>query len=276
MKRVAIAVAGGGTNVIGLRRALRGIRRRLRAANVHVAAMVGTSAGGLAVLAEAFCTEAEDERIDSQLEGACSRDRLIRGGPLTLATKGAWATMEEFKRHAALLLPGDPTLQQARVPVGCVVGDLWTQRPRLLSTWTTPLARAWDVAAATAAIPLVFERQRVRGAGDDHEYVDGGVSKNLAADELDHLGIPVIALRPAILPATAKEPEGPMGRLLATAGLLHHAANHAWESDHPDSVVIDVPGGDGFDFDVDHTEAVRRRRIADEAAEAARLPWGIP
>jgi predicted acylesterase/phospholipase RssA len=274
VKRVAIAVAGGGTNVIGLYRALRVIRRRLAAANVKVAATVGTSAGGLAVLADA--NDTDEERTESQVEGACSRGRLVRGGPLSLAIKGGWATMDEFKRHAQLLMPGDPTLAQAKTPVGVVVGDLVTRRPRLLSSWTTPDARAWDCAAATAAIPLVFERQRVRGCGVDHDFVDGGVAKNLASDELDHLGVPVISIRPRADLADAHEPKGPLGRLLAVASLLHHASNHAWESDHPDSVVVDVPGGDGFDFDVDHAEASRRRRVADIAARAARLPWGIP
>jgi len=273
VKRVAIAVAGGGTNVIGLHRALRGVLRRLDAADVHVAALLGASAGGLASLAVAF--DADEERTDSQLEGACSRGRLIAGGPLTLFTRGAWATMDEFKRHAALILPGDPTLGEAKVAVGCMVADLWTRQPRMLSSWTTPNAKAIDVGGASAAIPLVFERQKVRGIGNDHDHVDGGVVKNLPADEADRFHCPVISLRPAIGPVEAREPKGPLGRMLACAALLHHSANHGWESDHPDSVVIDVPGGDGFDFHVDHTEAVRRRRLGDQAARTARLPWGI-
>lgn len=259
--------------MIGLHRALRGVLRRLARENVQVVALFGASAGGLASLAVAF--GADEERTDSQLEGACSRGRLIAGGPLTLFTRGAWATMDEFRRHAALILPGDPTLGAAKIPVGVMTSDLWTRQPRLLSSWGTPGAKAVDAGGATAAIPLVFERQKVRGVGDDHDHVDGGVVKNLPADEADRFHCPVISLRPAIGPVEAREPKGPLGRMLACAALLHHSANHGWESDHPDSVVIDVPGGDGFDFNVDHTEAVRRRWLGDQAAATARLPWGV-
>jgi predicted acylesterase/phospholipase RssA len=274
MRRVAIAVAGGGTNVIGLHRALRVVMARLAAADVAVAGLFGASAGGLAALAVAFGTD--EQRVDSQLEGACSRGRLVRGGPLTLLARGAWATMDTFKQQAALVLPGDPLLTDATIPVGCMVSDLWTRQPRLLASWSTPHAHAIDVAAATAAIPLVFERQKVRGIGTQHDHVDGGVVKNLPADEADRFGCPVISLRPAVGHHEPREPKGPLGRLLACAELLHHSANHGWESDHPESVVIDVPGGNGFDFDVDHDEAVRRRRVATIAADAARLPWGVP
>lgn len=272
VNRVAIAVAGGGTNVIGLHRALRVVVRRCVDAGVEVAALLGASAGGLSVLSVAF--GADEARVDSQLEGACSRGRLVKGGPLNVVTRGAWATMAEFRRNAELVLPGDPVLSAARIPVGVMTSDLWTRRPRLLASWSTPDVRAVDAGCATACIPLVFERVRVRGLADAHDLVDGGLVKNLPADEADRFGCPVIALRPAIEPPAARRPDGPLGRLMAMAELLHHSANHAWESDHPESIIIDVPGGDGFDFDVTHDEAVRRRKVADAAARAARLPWG--
>jgi hypothetical protein len=80
MRRVAIAVAGGGTNIIGLYKALRVLRRRLAVAGVTIVAEVGSSAGGLAVLADAF--DADEDRAESQIEGASTSPAMI-AAPMT-------------------------------------------------------------------------------------------------------------------------------------------------------------------------------------------------
>jgi predicted acylesterase/phospholipase RssA len=266
---VSLAVTGGGTNVIALAAALYAIVRRLSQERRQVRALVGSSAGGLSVLGAAFGVD--EERLQAQLEGACSRNRLIDGGPHNLVMFGAWASMVEFRRNASLVLGGDARLGDARTPVACMVSDQWTGRPRIVSSWEHPGASAVDLACATAAIPYVFERQKIRGL-DDHHYVDGGVAKNLASDELDRFGCPVVSLRlqsPARLPA---EPRGPLGRLLANAELLMHASNNAWESDHADSIIVDVPGENGLDFDLLREDCVRRRRAGQLAGEGCRLP----
>jgi predicted acylesterase/phospholipase RssA len=266
---VSLAVTGGGTNVIALAAALYAILRRLSQQGRRARALVGSSAGGLSVLGAAFGVD--EERLQAQLEGACSRNRLIGGGPHNLVLLGAWASMTEFRRNAALVLGADARLGDARIPVACMVSDQWTGRPRLVSSWEHPGASAVDLACATAAIPYVFERQKIRGL-DDHHYVDGGVAKNLASDELDRFCCPVVSLRlqtPARAPA---EPSGPLGRLLANAELLMHASNNAWESGHPGSIVVDVPGENGLDFDLSRDDCVRRRRAGQLAGEGCALP----
>jgi len=266
---VSIAVTGGGTNVIPLAAALFAIIRRLVSEGRHPRALVGSSAGGLSVLGAAMGID--EERLQAQLEGACSRGRLIDGGAHNLLTIGAWASMREFRRNAELVIGPDTRLGSARIPVACVVSDQWTGRPRLISSWEHPNVLAVDLACATAAIPYVFERQKIRGL-DDHHYVDGGLAKNLASDELDRFGCPVVSLRLLEQPRVPAEPNGPLGRLLANAELLMHASNHAWESAHPGSIVVDVPGENGFDFDLSRADSVRRRKAGQLAGETCRLP----
>lgn len=270
---VAIAVPGGGTNVITFAAMLYAIIRRLHAAGVPVLGIVGSSAGGLACLAAAFAVD--EERLQAQLEGACSRNRLISGNPLNLLTRGAWATTAELRRNAELILPPKATLGQAKIPVGVVVGDQWTGAPRVISSWEHPNANAVDAGVVTASIPYVFEAGRIRGV-DDHDCVDGGLSANLHSEAMDRFRCPVISIRPLIKPAKPAKPKGALGRLMANARLLHHAANHAWDSDHPQSVYVDVPVSDGFDFDLDRPECLRRRNVGERAGRECRLPGGIP
>lgn len=273
---VCIAASGCGTNVIGIHKGLRGVMRRLArdgSRRRHIKALIGTSGGGLAVLGAAF--GADEERMDSQLEGACSFNRLIAGNPVNLLMRGGWASMDEFRRNAELVLPRGARLGQAKIPVACVVGDTHTGEPRVISSWEHPEVDVIDLAAATAAVPILFEEQRVRGL-DDHDLVDGGVAANLMAEALDRFGVPVISLRPAPAKVKPAKPRGLLGRLIALARLLHHPSNNAWASRHPDSVVVDIPGGDGFDFSLDHDECVRRRKLAEQAVAAASLPGGTP
>lgn len=268
---VSLAVAGGGTNVIPLGAALYAVVRRLLQAHRRVRALVGSSAGGLSVLAAAMGVD--EERFQAQLEGACSRGRLIEGSPVNLVTFGAWASMAEFRRNAELVIGPNTRLGEAKTPVACMVGDHWTGRPRLVSSWDHPDVFAVDLACATAAIPYVFERQKIRGL-DDHHYVDGGLAKNLASDEVDRFGCPVVSLRPVVPEWMPREPKGPLGRLLANATLLQHASNNAWGSAHPESIVVDVPGEDGFDFDLTRADCVRRRAAGQQAGETCKLPGG--
>ena len=273
---VCIAAAGCGTNVIGIHKGLRVVMRRLAvdaSRRRRVRALIGTSGGGLAVLGAAFGVD--EERMDSQLEGASSHNRLIAGNPVNLLMRGGWASMDEFRRNAELVLPAGARLGQAQTPVACVVGDTHTGEPRVISSWEHPDVDVIDLACCTAAVPVLFEEQRCRGL-DDHDYVDGGIAANLMAEALDRFDVPVISLRPAASMAAAAKPKGPLGRLIALARLLHHPSNNAWASRHPDRVVVDIPGGDGFDFSLDHAECARRRKVATLAAEAAHLPGGTP
>lgn len=270
---VCLAVAGGGTNVIPLAAALFAAMRRLAKARRTVKALVGSSAGGLSVLGAAMGVD--EERLQAQLEGACSRGRLVEGSPLNLAMVGAWATMAEFRRNAELVIGADTRLGSARIPVACMVGDHWTGKPLLVSSWEHPDVLAVDLACATSAIPYVFARQQIRGLPDalaTHHYVDGGVAKNLASDELDRFGCPVVSFRPLSMDLPPAEPVGPLGRLLANARLLMHASNNAWESRHPDSVIVDVPCEDGLNFSLSRADCVRRRLAGQRTGEICKLP----
>lgn len=263
--KIALAGQGGGSNVIGMTRAMRVLSRR-----AEIGVGIGTSASGLAILSLALGLD--ETRVDSQLEGACSRNRIVDGGPFNLLRHGAWSDGSEFRRNAALLIDDVAEMGDALFPVACVVADTWTRSAKVFSSWGTPKARVIDVACATAAIPYVFKRVKVRGDGCGHEYVDGGLVKNLASSELDRFGLPVVSLRCGSPDYAPRQPKSAVDRLLANAALLMEASNTAWTSDHPQSVVIDVPAEDGFNFNLTHEDCVRRRRLAENAVRAAVLP----
>jgi predicted acylesterase/phospholipase RssA len=265
---IAIAGQGGGTNVIGLAAAMYGLAKRRR-----VAAIIGTSASGLCALALAMGVD--EERLQSQLEGACSRNRLVGGSVFNLLRFGAWSDGSEFRRNAALLIDDGAEMGDAKIPVACVVADTWTRSARIFSSWSTPKARVLDVACATAAIPYVFQRVRIRGDGCGHEYVDGGLVKNLAARDVDRFCLPVVSLRCVGGGVEfARQPRNAAERFLANAELLMEASNTAWESRHPRSVIVDVPAEDGFDFNLVHEDCLRRRRKGALAVSRAPLPGG--
>ena len=263
---IAIAGQGGGTNVIGLAAAMYGLARRR-----EIGVGVGTSASGLAVLA--LCLGVDEERLQSQLEGACSRGRLIQGSPFNLLRHGAWSDGAEFRRNAGLLIDDKAEMGDAKIPVACVVADTWTRTARLFSSWGTPRANVLDVACATAAIPYVFKRVRIRGDVLGHEYVDGGLVKNLASRDADRFGLPVVSLRGVDSGIeTARRPANAAERFMANAALLMQASNTAWESRHPRSITIDIPMEDGFNFNLERKDCVRRRKTGADAVARARLP----
>lgn len=266
---IDVVVAGGGSNVCGLAGALYTANARRRIARV-----AGTSAGGLAALALAFGVE--EVRFRSQLEGSLDGDRLLDGSAFGIMRRFGWCKGEALRRAAGILVGEFTRLGDAKIPVAVVVADLYERRPRVLSSWGTPDVFAVDAAVATAAIPFVFQAQRIRGIGNDHLYVDGGTVKNAAFDLFDDAPTrPTVGIRPRagrVFP----RPVGTIGTYVKAMGsLLLWSADNAHGSSKASSVVVDVDAEDGLDFSLS-PEDVRRRWAAGVTAAGAALRIGAP
>jgi predicted acylesterase/phospholipase RssA len=264
---VDVVVAGGGSNVCGLAGALYTIAARRRVARV-----AGTSAGGLAALALAFGVP--ELRFRSQLEGSLDGNRLLDGSAFGFARRYGWCKGEALRTAAGILVGEHTRLGDSKMPVAVVVADLYERRPRILSSWGTPDVFAVDAAVATAAIPIVFQAQKIRGIGNDNLYVDGGTVKNAAFDLFDDLpSRPTVGVRPR--PGrTFARPIASLGEYAkAMGGLLLWSADNAHGSTKSASLVVDVDAEDGLDFDLS-PEDVRRRWAAGIAAAGAALPIG--
>jgi predicted acylesterase/phospholipase RssA len=234
-----------------------------------LAALSGASAGALAILAYALGLSLE--RVQNQLEGACSRNRLISGGPHNLLFHGAWTDGAELRRNIGLLIDKDTILRDVRIPVAVSVGDRWTRRPVVVTSWNYPTVNVLDLACQTAAIPRVFPAKTIRGIGNEHTYVDGGTANNLPASSLDRFGLPVISAS-FNNPSTSKKPNGFIDECLADLDLVMYASSNAWVSKYPKSRVVQVEAANGFDFNLSRQECLRRRALGRYAAENAVLP----
>lgn len=269
-----VVIAGGGSNVVSLGAALYTLAKRR-----PVARVCGTSAGGLAALALAF--DVDEARFASQIEGSLSPKeghplgRLIDGDVVNFMRTLGWARGEALRNAAALLVGVGAKLGDAKIPVAVVVGDMFTGRPRVLSSWGTPDVLACDAAVATAAIPFVFSPQTIRGLGDDRRlFCDGGTACNFALHLFDDSDRPTVGIRP-------RQPDEASGRpaltvvdkILAFGRLLMFASDNAWRSTK-EHLVIDVPGEDGLDFTLDRVTHLRRWAAGVAAAHNADLPGG--
>lgn len=263
---VDLVVQGGGSNVVGLAAAALELRTKARIARV-----AGTSAGGLVALALAFGVD--PVRLRAMLEHYLQANRLIDGDLGCFLSRFGWCRGDVLRKAVRDLIGEGARLGDAQLPVGIVVGDLFTRSPRVLSSWDTPEALVEDCAVATSAIPGVFATQTIRGIGAPTRlHVDGGVSMNFALDLFDDVpDRPTIGLRPAPGPGDQPRPvKDLLAYLMALASLRQWASDNAYRSSKAHRV-IDVPGGDGLDFSVSVGEIHRRWEAGIKAARSATI-----
>lgn len=253
MREVDVVVAGGGSNVVSLAAALYTIARQRKVCRV-----AGTSAGGLSALAFAFGVD--ETRLIRQFEGSLNGDRLLDGSVLGLARGFGWCKGDALRAAARVLVGEGKRLGDAKLPVAVVVADLYERRPRVLSSWATPDVLAEDAAVATAAIPLVFRAQQIRGLGVGNRlHVDGGTVKNAAFDLFDDIPErPTIGIRPRPSSTTATPVRSLGDYVKAMGALLLWSADNAHASAKASGAVVDVDAEDGLDFNLS-VEDVRRR-----------------
>ncbi|MFO0447389.1 MAG: patatin-like phospholipase family protein [Pseudomonadota bacterium] len=263
MREVDVVVAGGGSNAVSLAAALYTIARRRKVCRV-----AGTSAGGLSALA--FAYGVDETRLLRQFEGSLSGNRLLDGSVLGLARRYGWCKGDALRAAAAILVGGEHVrLGDAKIPVAVVAADLYERRPRVLSSWETPNVLAVDAAVATAAIPLVFQAQTIRGLDVGNRlHVDGGTVKNAAFDLFDDNARPTIGIRPRPSKTTATPVRSVGDYVKAMGSLLLWSADNAHESAKASGAVVDVDAEDGLDFDLS-VEDVRRRWAAGVSAGEA-------
>jgi predicted acylesterase/phospholipase RssA len=262
---ISLAAQGGGSNAIQLAEFVYTIAKRR-----PIAALAGASAGALAVLG--YASGVTLERLQNQLEGALSRNRLVSGGFHNFLFYGAWTSGRELRRNVELVIDPQMTLGDVTTPVAISVADRYTRRPVIVTSWQNQRVNVVDLVCATAAIPRVFPSQKIRGIGNDHDHVDGGIVNNLPADSLDRFGLPVVSASFYNAQPTPQRPTGFLGECLADLELALYASSNAYESKHPKSVVVHVEPEDGFNFALERKDCLRRRQLGKYAAENARLP----
>lgn len=264
----SLALMGGGSNVVTLAAFTRRLKSRLNSFGSRIAAVSGSSAGGLVALATAF--EVDDDVIENQIEGAVSRNRLLDGSLLLFPFRWNYGAGKELRRNAELLL-GGRKLGEAKMPVVVIVGDRTTGEPVQVASWSHPDVDVVDLACATAAIPRLFKPVKIRGIGDNHEYVDGGTAVNMPAFHLDGLGYPVISATLVDRSEFVKPPENVIDEIKNEIRLFGYGRNHGFKSSHKLSRSVEIDAEDWLDFALTHEDCKRRREKGRWAANYMRL-----
>lgn len=262
----ALAVQAGGSNVINLYAAAKTIFRRAAKLGGRPRALIGSSAGAMAVGALAF--NVSEERMHAQMEGTLSNNRLLDGDVLRFAKTGGWSSGQGIYDALTLMIGKETKMGDAAIPVAVVVVDENTSKPMVISSWSNPEVLACDAFAASAMIPFLFESRRIRGLkGPEakHTFGDGGGIAGLPASFVDGFGCPVVSLKLVSKKAEKARPvRNIVDKLLSWARSLMFASNNAWVSTNPRSITIEVPEFDGLNFAITRDDAVERRKAGED------------
>lgn len=177
MTRVALALGGGAA----LGWAHIGVLRALQEAGIEVAAVAGTSIGGLAAL----CLAADRLDVFEALARSATRVSVLRYLDPHFkkgAVLGGRTIQRELRQHF-----GSKRIEQLHLPAAVVASDLTTGLPHIIDHGLLV-----DAARATMALPGIFAPVHL----DHHILIDGGatmpvpvrVARQLAPD------LPVIAI----------------------------------------------------------------------------------
>ncbi len=172
---VVLALGGGGTKGI----AHLGVLRALEQQGLQVAAIAGTSIGGLvgAVYATGRPLEQIIQRVSTLAQGGLFR----RGKDIDNALLGLEGVAEVL-----LELVGEKYFEELPIPLAVTAVDLNTGQEIVLSS-----GRVLDAVLATIALPGIFPPRQIEG----HTLIDGGVSNPVPVGIARRLrpGLPVIA-----------------------------------------------------------------------------------
>jgi NTE family protein len=191
-RRVSVALGGGGAR--GL--AHIGVLEELERAGYRIAALAGTSIGG--VMAAVYAIGQSPAEIAVWAESVLRRG-LFRFRPSPHALLG----LERIRQALAEIL-GDKTFDEARCPLALTAVDLERGEEVVLTT-----GRLLDAVLATIALPGIFPPQF---AGENH-LVDGGIVDPVPVAPARALDpAPVVAV---VLAAKAGSPTAPTASPLA-------------------------------------------------------------
>lgn len=172
---VALALGGGGTKGITHLGVLRAVEQQ----GLQVAAIAGTSIGGLvaAVYATGRPLDEIIQRVASLQQGSLFR----RGKDIDNALLGLEGVAEVL-----LELIGEKYFEELPIPLAVTAVELNTGQEMVLSS-----GRVLDAVLATIALPGIFPPRQI----DGHTLIDGGVSNPVPVNIARRLrpGIPVIA-----------------------------------------------------------------------------------
>lgn len=172
---VALALGGGGTKGI----AHLGVLRAIQQQGLQVAAIAGTSIGGL--VGAVYATGRPLEQIIERVSRLTQSTLFRRGREIDNALLGLEGVAEVL-----LDLVGEKYFEELPIPLAVTAVDLNTGQEIVLSS-----GRVLDAVLATIALPGIFPPRHI----DGHTLIDGGVSNPVPVSIARRLrpGIPVIA-----------------------------------------------------------------------------------
>ena len=177
MKKIAIALGGGGARGS----AHIGVLKVLEAEGYEIAAVAGTSIGGLvgAIYAAGYSPD-EIEKIFSEIDQNKIYELGLRSQPalLGLGKIGEWLSE----------LLGEKSFDETRIPCALTAADLHSNGEVILQTGALK-----DAIMATIAVPGIFPPYRMK---DGHILVDGGVLNPVPVSVARQLApdLPVVAV----------------------------------------------------------------------------------
>lgn len=197
--KISLALGGGGIKGI----AHIGVLDRLVKEGFQIAAIAGTSAGGLA--GAMFAAGYSPEEMRSIIEGinpARMYARRPEDGPSLLGYAGIAETLLEILR--------DTTFSDLKIPFGCTAVNINTSCEVYLKE-----GRVLDALLATMAIPGVFPAKK----HGDAELIDGGVLDPVPVNLARRLlpASPVVAV--ALTPEQERWPQIPQVHFISHASL---------------------------------------------------------
>lgn len=183
---VALALGGGGTKGI----AHLGVLRAVEQQGLQVAAIAGTSIGGL--VAAVYATGRPLAEIVQRVADLRQGTLFRRGKDIDNALLGLEGVAEVL-----LEFIGEKHFEELPIPLAVTAVDLNTGQEMVLSS-----GRVLDAVLATIALPGIFPPRQI----DGHTLIDGGVSNPVPVSIARrlHPGIPVIASVLSVPPMAEK------------------------------------------------------------------------
>lgn len=183
---VALALGGGGTKGV----AHLGVLRALEQQGLRIAAIAGTSIGGLVGAVYATGRPLDDiiQRVSTLSQGGLFR----RGREIDNALLGLEGVAEVL-----LEFIGETYIEELPIPLALTAVDLNTGQEIVLKS-----GRVLDAVLATIALPGIFPPRRI----GEHTLIDGGVSNPVPVSLARRLrpGLPVIASVLSVPPMAEK------------------------------------------------------------------------
>lgn len=176
--------------------------------------------------------------------------------------------LHKMTRIRSLLAANFPgRMADAKIPFCAFAVDVETQSATLLSRETFPSAPVADVCAASAAIPVFFQAQRIKTAPG--LYVDGGVRANFAMAVFDDVAdrrTVGVRFRHTHRRRKVSDVRSYVGALMGT---MIDSANHTYVSSKRYADVIEIDSkGDGMDFELSSDDV---QALYDEGYDAAAM-----